>query len=711
MPKRKLETTDTRDDSPKRPSAPASDLVLANSYFSDSSLNYRAPCTSRKGRLCNIFRDLRIWNEFFWQVCLELCELSPEKLSLIQIRGAPIASEVPKRKHEAATLLRHLLTYHRCLVSVDLNGCMFTEHHQICDALTESPSLRELKVCLPSKNTCVLQSANAALPLQKHLPEPEWRFTSLEQTFCEGISEFLRSAVSLETFILNTPVLMAHEGRIIFQGLKRNATITTLSLNASISPYLHTHGNDFAEYLCDNQTLRTLILATNHPNDHFELRLIMLSLCRTTTLSEVKLVGFAIDDVNSRAVALLLSKNESLRAFHMVNCSLYSDGYLPESIRTRPWVAAFRKNKTLEKLTMELSCFSVKQCKSLFKALKSNTSLKNITVERLRPTEEAEVCRAMRETGVQERFLLRNHCVVQDPAMTLTGCKDLSCIDLDSRILGEFDRFRTALRLLPSCSHVTSLTLALWEELFDDNLTNSLIAQYIAGTRVLRVLTLKFVSGIWDPADRVEKALVQALSVNKSIRRLSINGLCLDESEIQVLAETLKSSRTLCNVSFYSKDQQSTISLVQKLSPNFSANYTLLSLHMHRHEVVQGDLFTIDDVLRRNVSLLMLAAHFVMGTRRRYLAAAAELVHSNPRLEEMVRAVDSVSHDEVRSRIRNSLKSYSELDDFMRLAGVVKYGVTCHARDDGQTQLVDIGRDCWLCIRQYIKMGDILDEQ
>ncbi|KAL1471656.1 hypothetical protein MTO96_039815 [Rhipicephalus appendiculatus] len=107
----------------------------------------------------------------------------------------------------------------------------------------------------------------------------------------------------------------------------------------------------------------------------------------------------------------------------------------------------------------------------------------------------------------------------------------------------------------------------------------------------------------------------------------------------------------------------------------------------------------------------MRAAHLVNGRRRKYGAAAAELVHSNPGLVEKVQELASVDEDEAVSRIKKSLKSFSKLDNFMRLAGVVKYGVTCHSRDEGQKQLVDIGRDCWLYIRQYLKVADILDEQ
>ncbi|KAL1470887.1 hypothetical protein MTO96_040217 [Rhipicephalus appendiculatus] len=100
-----------------------------------------------------------------------------------------------------------------------------------------------------------------------------------------------------------------------------------------------------------------------------------------------------------------------------------------------------------------------------------------------------------------------------------------------------------------------------------------------------------------------------------------------------------------------------------------------------------------------------------MGRRNRHFGAAAEVLHWNPGLVEKVQELASVDENEAGSRIEKSLKSFSELDEFMRVAGVVKYGVTCQSRGDGKKQLADVGRDCWLHIRQYIKVGDIVDEQ
>ncbi|KAH8030614.1 hypothetical protein HPB51_010548 [Rhipicephalus microplus] len=696
------------------PGAPQKRRRMAASGFEQCSssgggVNYLVPCTSAEGRPCDIFKNLRFWNAFFWPVGLKLLEVHPGQLSIETSREVMFTLDEQKHKRKAATLLQHLLRHHRCLVTVHLSDCLLMAHHRlICNALVKSPSLRKLRLGLLSANPRVLRSFAVALQCLKNLEELECLIYK-EEIFCEGLSEFLVNARSLKTFTLRRHLLDAPGDRIIFRGLMRNASTTTLSLHMRRNSY----GKEFAEYVRENQTLRTLTLtADNYETfDEVELRFIICSLFRNTTLSEVKLDGFRMSDKNSRLVALLLSINQSLKDFHMVRCSLYTDAYPPRSVIVYPWLAAFRNNKTLEKLSMELSCFSLEQCRSLFEALKFNASLKNITVERIQPLSAAEISRAMRDTGVRERFFFSSPCYVENPCVELMECKDLSNVAVHASVFTNSDSFRTTLRVLPSCTHVTSLSITVREELFDWNAMNALISQYIAATTGLKELSLTIFREIRDLVNHNESVLVRALAINKSIRRLCIKGISFNESETEVLTETLQSTRTLCYFSYYPRDQQSTVSLFQKLSPNFSSNYTILELKGYMHQVDHHDLFIIDDVLHLNVSLVARVAHFVTGTRRRYLAAAAELVHSSPGLVESVGILASVDEGEARSRIKNSLKSFSGLDDFMRLAGVVKYGVSCHKRDDGQKQLGDIGRDCWLCIRQYLKVGDIRDEQ
>ncbi|KAL1465913.1 hypothetical protein MTO96_043051 [Rhipicephalus appendiculatus] len=146
--------------------------------FRGSSVGYLIPCTSSDGRLCDIFRHVHLWNEHFLQVGLELKELSPGELSLADIRDplVPWANDgyVPRETaqhvHEAVTLLHHLFTLHRCVVSVCLNSCIVAGHFQlVCDALLKGPNLRKLTLCLLHLKVQTSHSLATALP---HLEEP-----------------------------------------------------------------------------------------------------------------------------------------------------------------------------------------------------------------------------------------------------------------------------------------------------------------------------------------------------------------------------------------------------------------------------------------------------------------------------------------------------------------------------------------------------------
>ncbi|KAL1484463.1 hypothetical protein MTO96_032558 [Rhipicephalus appendiculatus] len=99
-------------------------MNLPKSYFSGSRLNYRAPCTSSEGRLCNIFKELHLWNEFFWPVGVQLRELSPGQLSLVELLDGSY-SLVKKQRERSTVILIHLLTHHRCVVSLDLSDDFF----------------------------------------------------------------------------------------------------------------------------------------------------------------------------------------------------------------------------------------------------------------------------------------------------------------------------------------------------------------------------------------------------------------------------------------------------------------------------------------------------------------------------------------------------------------------------------------------------------
>ncbi|KAL1484462.1 hypothetical protein MTO96_032557 [Rhipicephalus appendiculatus] len=416
----------------------------------------------------------------------------------------------------------------------------------------------------------------------------------------------------------------------------------------------------------------------------------------------------------------MLILNKTLRSLHMIECMFSYRGKYDPNMDARlgtlmngsyvmsRWLVALAENKTLQELTLSPNWINPEDYGSLFKALARNTSLKKVIVRKFRDDHLTQICRAVRETRVQDRFVIGKHQVWKGTVMELPDCKELSHIRVGCHHVDSFEPMRTALCVLPKCSHVKSLSFEIIHELFNSELS-SLIAQYITNTTTLREMDVSFISAGMNAVNQAERTLLKALSFNKSIRRLSIRGLRFDDTGAKVLVDMLDSTPTLYDLSIHPYHEASTISLARKLSQNFTSNYKLISMHLPWYRDCSGALFTIEEVVRRNFSLVTRAAHFVGGARHKYCAAAAELVHFSPGLVEKVQELASVDENEAASRIKKSLKGISELDGFMRLVGVVKDTVSCHRREDGQKQLVDLNRDCWLHIRRFLKVGDVLD--
>ncbi|KAL1469511.1 hypothetical protein MTO96_041036 [Rhipicephalus appendiculatus] len=217
---------------------------------------------------------------------------------------------------------------------------------------------------------------------------------------------------------------MSYESAVIMlKGLKRNTTIRTLSVNTTmISPFTHC-GVLFADYLSETRTLRTLTVNYRGLTDFDEVPLMIGWLLRNRTLSELNVIGFAFSDYDVDILAGLLCQNRNLRRFKLVFPSFFScDNAWTR--RVDPWVMVLSENKTLEELTLNVS-WNAADSRSLFMKLASNASLKT-TVTKVRDKECAEVCQALRETGVQERFSVCSHVISEHNVFALTGCKELS---------------------------------------------------------------------------------------------------------------------------------------------------------------------------------------------------------------------------------------------------------------------------------------------
>ncbi|KAH8038080.1 hypothetical protein HPB51_021637 [Rhipicephalus microplus] len=121
------------------------------------------------------------------------------------------------------------------------------------------------------------------------------------------------------------------------------------------------------------------------------------------------------------------------------------------------------------------------------------------------------------------------------------------------------------------------------------------------------------------------------------------------------------------------------------------------------------DSWTIRCTALRNSEFVARAVQFLTHARcDGYCAAGLERVYRHPALLTELAEVLSIDEAEARERVRQRVRSIEGLQDFMRLAGVVKERFTCLPSEDGSTQLDALNEDCWSHVRRYLQLSDLL---
>ncbi|KAH7944031.1 hypothetical protein HPB52_014745 [Rhipicephalus sanguineus] len=404
----------------RKPSQGLAAVTTIKGCLSGCAIDYRRPCTSGEGRLCDIFTELPLWNEVFWHVRLELRELSPGQLSLVQedLIWDP-KRNVEERKQEATMLLCHLLMLHRCVISVKLNIGIIREHDQLVwDAMRQNSNLRKLEMWGSSYvDKTTSYRLIAVLPHLTELRELDLWSLDFGYASSKRLADYLASTRSLKTLIMTRQYFKWDHAIKVVRGLERNVTITTLSLGMPTVDKFWSSSHAMIAFFHDVSTLRTLNVNAESRHEDKVSRIIEPML-RNTTISEVNLIDFHINIGDIQLIAALLIENGTLKSLNFISCVYkhtpqddadscvtYTESFGYVSSRIYPWVVALTENNSLEELTLSLSWYDAEDWRSFFKALVSNASLKKINVCQFPRKDVAEIFRAMRETGVQGRFV------------------------------------------------------------------------------------------------------------------------------------------------------------------------------------------------------------------------------------------------------------------------------------------------------------------
>ncbi|KAK8759610.1 hypothetical protein V5799_002762 [Amblyomma americanum] len=287
---------------------------------------------------------------------------------------------------------------------------------------------------------------------------------------------------------------------------------------------------------------------------------------------------------------------------------------------------------------------------------------------------------------------------------------EVTPLTVSSLHLNNSEILRRTFEILVSSNHVTSLRVCV-QDCFLHKI-QAAMAAYIMEARTLKDLEVHSYVNEPELEDRQHdpdagKLLVNALAFNLSLTRITVRELPLSEDNCEVLANGFANSQNLSELSIAVLSRVSYNSFLQTLVSGIESNYRLLRVGLPICKGRNTELVVILNITRRNASLVTRAARFVMGDHDPFNARAVELVSGHERVLSIVQENAAVDAREAATMFNCALglRCLTGLDDYMRLAGVVKRRVQCIGGRDSSVQLDELSYECWIHIRNFSDCG------
>ncbi|KAL1472353.1 hypothetical protein MTO96_039394 [Rhipicephalus appendiculatus] len=665
------------------------------------------PCTRSEDRpICILLHRLAAYNEILWYAGLELREDKGHALGELTLgvaadsqhemawRPAAMDSEAI-----AVSLLGSLLSLHRCIVAVDLNTAI-AKRPFLLNWIQYGRGVRSLSIREnPHHEENVIKAVvNVLNPLDQHMiPLLEEYHNYSVRRPALSVPPRQNGRATLTALDVAALDLSGPRARQFITLLRDNRTITELTVGACAFTYGCIDMSDgFCKYLAqEDSVLKKLTIRTADVNKG-ALQSLAKAIASMTSLEELVLDVDLYNVHEKSFFAEIVARNKTLRSMSIIwprSCVVTSILQNVEhpvgnaSKRIEPWLLALPENTVLSSLTIDLLGFTEYECCAFFEALTRNTTLRKVTVGHL-PARGSlkEICRTIRESSMAGKVLIQDIHVSFDNLAMLPDCPEVTSVTISSIHLIERDHIYSAFSdVLVECRTLTTLHVS----------TSTWTGPN--GSSKIDILPRPPVS-----------PLAHALSAHPHLIKITLRELRVNERDARLLAEAALGSRALTEMTFAALGSRANEAFLRVATSRIESNYRLLRLSLPACRDRDAELVFIRNVTRRNSSLVTRAARFVLGEEDAYCARAVETMAGHTSLPELVCEMATVEAGEATAMIKRalSLPCLTSLNGFMKMAGVVKHRVECVGRR-GRT-LEHLNEDCWLHIRKYLKIVDIV---
>ncbi|KAH8037585.1 hypothetical protein HPB51_015019 [Rhipicephalus microplus] len=571
---------------------------------------------------------------------------------------------------------------------------------RVVQALRRSRTLKRLAIYFSDKKKCPADM----IALVNSIPSlVELEFKNVYRSFILDKGPLMEE-IPQQLKVLDTGRvrMTLEEARAFLWALMRNHTVTDLAVNESVfGAGRRDRGRLFALFVARRDAvLRKLTLFENDfCEDPALWTRLTKALSKATTLTELNVnvkIDLSIFAAVTAEFAQVVRRCKTLQSLQLPRAFVYRTSTIPQH-RTMPWIFALWHNRSLSKLYISVFGMSEAQFRSLLSVIAKGENLTKVVIQDDHwNVNLGMLSRVIRELGMCDRLHIGRLHIMHIDFQELSKVPELSCVKLE-RLEVTLDAFRPVLEPLMEYANMfyrpgtpTEITIGCGlltrRSAFENVLM--LLAESSALTDVCIDFydhSLEFLcGGCANVFDRV----VSALATNPRITVMELPFFPLETTHLDTLCNSAREHRSLTVVQFRSCYRE-----WKQPSADFQAAVTRLQ-----------------DVVRQNASRMNAAVEYVRGEITADGARAVEELLDHPQLLERVRDEAGVTDARAEEMVKDAGKSVRNMDihRFLWVTGVVsRRQASRHDPDAKEFHILDLPVDCWLHIRQFLKLKDV----
>ncbi|KAH6932586.1 hypothetical protein HPB50_007833 [Hyalomma asiaticum] len=694
-------------------------LHQMKAILSNKGNDIMVPCRRRSHGDCDLLGHVYSCNDILAAIKVQLKEVvATRDLAVLFPSKISKERETNERMQRAFVLLHWVLVKHSCVSTIELDSLgQFNDPDWLkllCDGICHCLKLEKLKIGGDVGSASSYRQLLNACSSLEHLEH-----ISLGRKWdadYAGNSAILAAAVRRNKNLMrldvgNTDAITQEVMRPLLSALALKRNLSHLSVN--VTSFRAVEAALLLQMLNGNKMLKSLRLVGSGRQKFVNVHHVAAVLAEATAMVELEFVGFFVHTNDAWTLAMSLVDAQSVKRLDLLNClPVFSHpGFDKEadgvSGRIKPYLYLLQNLRCLQKFSLDLLRFTSEDQRALLEALAGTDSLHEVTVTSETRGYPTDLCRLAVETGTANRTrfgsVFANEALLADVLRGPIAAKVDESVQTSTR-----DNRGATLKKrcddLRMLDLVTEINFEINEGVLEAN-TAELLAAYLKVTRCLKTIRLNF---------RATKAsttvLLDGIARNRSINSLSVERWCSRRGSAAILADIVRSSKIIHTVVYNKGGIYVSKAFFSRLSEFIENNFTIVSIKTFERRRHTKNWNVIRNVATRNAAFLEWAARHVVGLSfEKSSAEALELLASSPLLPLRVQELASVSECQAASMIRKAVKSLKDIDVFMSITGVVRESVVCEESTDGRPRLDTLPLDCWLAIRPYLRVADVVN--